>query len=318
MNRLISSTGLRKCTQKLSWRLYGNVAIVGTGPSGFYCAKELLKCNPELQIDMYELLHVPYGLLRYGVAPDHPEVKNASITCEQVAEDPRVRWVGNVEVSKDVSVQALQEHYNAIVFGYGASLDKTLGVKGEDLKGMWGAREFVEWYNGMPGVQDRDFRLSKVRNVAILGMGNVAIDCARLLNAPSNLLEGTDCSSYAVHELLGSAVTNTQVIARRGPLQAQFTIKEFRELVNLGRPDGGKPGEPTPWLDVLIPEGLAEEAAILAASKRPKKRLMDLLATTSKQPRASGRTVEFKFFRVPIEVRGDDDGYVKEAVCPIT
>ena len=318
MYRLISSTGLRKCTQKLSWRLYGNVAIVGTGPSGFYCAKELLKCNPELQIDMYERLHVPYGLLRYGVTPDHPEVKNASITCEQVAEDPRVRWVGNVEVGKDVSVQALQEHYNAIVFGYGASLDKTLGVKGEDLKGMWGAREFVEWYNGMLGVQDRDFRLSKVRNVAILGMGNVAIDCARLLNAPSNLLEGTDCSSYAVHELLGSAVTNTQVIARRGPLQAQFTIKEFRELVKLGRPDGGKPGEPNPWLDVLIPEGLAEEAAILAASKRPKKRLIDLLATTSKQPRASGRTVEFKFFRVPIEVQGDEDEYFKEAVCAVT
>jgi len=294
--------------------------VVGSGPAGFYCAKELLRQVPNVRVDLFERFPVPFGLLRFGVAPDHPEVKNAAKTCAEVAEDPRVRWFGNVSVGAPgaLDVAFLRRCYAAVVCATGAGRDRRLGIPGEDLTGVWGARDFVDWYNAMPGTQDREFKLQQVRRVVIVGMGNVALDCARLLNAPSSLLAETDCASHALTELQHSAVRHTVVLGRRGPLHAQFTIKELRELGALGTAEGVAAQDPNAWLNLVASETECAEAAAKAkAVSRPKHRLMDLLLTLAARKRIAERSLEFAFCRAPIEIRGDASGRVTGVVCAV-
>eukprot|EP00667_Euglena_gracilis_P017259 EG_transcript_18154 len=298
-----------------------HVAVVGSGPAGFYCVKELLRRRPGLRVDVFERLPVPYGLLRYGVAPDHPEVKNATKTCAEVAEDPRVRWVGNVAVgtAPGPTLDALRQHYAAVVMTTGAGRDKALGIPGEDLAGVWGARDFVEWYNAMPGTAQRDFGLAAAKRVLIVGMGNVALDCARMLNAPPALVGPTDCAAHALRALQGSGVRHTTILGRRGPLFAQFTIKELRELANLGRGEGSAAGEPNPWVDLVAdPAECAAAAQEAKAVSRPKQRLMELLHTAASRQRVAPRAIEVRFCRAPVELRGDAAGRVTEMVCAVT
>lgn len=184
-------------------------------------------------VDMYEQLPVPYGLVRFGVAPDHPEVKNCEDKFEEVAQSPRFNYIGNVKVGYDIDLVKMKPHYNAILFSYGASEDKKLGIPGEDLPGIFSAREFVGWYNGLPQFQDLAPNLETGDQAVIIGQGNVALDVARILLTPVDKLRHTDITEQALRTLGRSKVKSVKVVGRRGPLQASFTVKEVRELMRI-------------------------------------------------------------------------------------
>ncbi|ODQ77011.1 hypothetical protein BABINDRAFT_68159 [Babjeviella inositovora NRRL Y-12698] len=230
------------------------VAIVGSGPSGFYVSHRLLEkftkaladsseeATPtkDLRIDIFEKLPVPYGLSRYGVAPDHPEVKNCQDTFDGVMQSPQVRFFGNVQVASaggataGVSIDALRDKYHAVVFSYGCDEDNTLGIDGEDHPGVIPARKFVGWYNGLPEFRSLNPPLDQVENVVIVGNGNVALDVARILLAsPEKHWASTDITSDSVKKLIASTVKNVSIVARRGYYESAFTNKEFRELLDL-------------------------------------------------------------------------------------
>ena len=231
---------------------YPHIAIVGSGPSGFYTAKYLLDRHPSIHVDLLEKLPVPYGLVRYGVAPDHPEVKNVIATFNEVAKNERFRFFGNIELTKDVAqplhrspsqqhianqidVSTLQAKYSGVVLACGAEEDLSLDIANEDSAGVLSARSFVNWYNGHPDythIGDR-FDLSKITDVVIIGQGNVAVDCARILCKDMYDLERTDITLQAVEKLKNSRVKNVTMIGRRGAVQSSFTIKELRELTKL-------------------------------------------------------------------------------------
>ncbi|KIW02264.1 uncharacterized protein PV09_06414 [Verruconis gallopava] len=206
------------------------LAIIGAGPAGFYTASRLLKQHHGAKIDMYERLPVPFGLVRYGVAPDHPEVKNCQDRFEEIAQTPGFDFIGNVEVGRQVPFEMLRRHYDAILFTYGASEDRKLGVEGEHFRNVWSARSFVAWYNGLPGYSNLGFDLKNATNAAIIGQGNVSLDVARILLTPVDSLRRTDIPEPVLQELSESNVRKVAAIGRRGPLQAAFTIKEIREL----------------------------------------------------------------------------------------
>ena len=230
------------------------MAVIGSGPAGFYTAYRVMAKTPA-RIDMYEALPVPFGLVRFGVAPDHPEVKNCQEKFEEVAQSPAFTFVGNVAVGGHrsgavrnpggghVPLAVLARHYDAVVFAYGASKDRKLGVPGEDLKGVYAARDFVGWYNGLPGGGSADnsaavdsqivANLSHADTAVVIGQGNVALDVARMLLEDVDVLRKTDMSEAALDALSRSRVKRVHVVGRRGPMQAAFTIKEVRELMKL-------------------------------------------------------------------------------------
>ncbi|KNC80953.1 hypothetical protein SARC_06702 [Sphaeroforma arctica JP610] len=210
------------------------VCVVGSGPGGFYTAQRLAKVIEDVEIDIFERLPVPYGLVRFGVAPDHPEVKNVIHHFDRLmTENKKVRFLGNVNVGVDVTMGDLRKHYSAVVLAYGADDDKQFGIKGEDAQGVVSARSFVGWYNGAPEHAQLQVDLSKVESVVILGQGNVALDCARLLLAPVSELAKTDVCTHAVRALEKSSIRKVHIVGRRGPMQAAFTIKELREMTKL-------------------------------------------------------------------------------------
>lgn len=170
-------------------------------------------------VDMYEQLPVPYGLVRFGVAPDHPEVKNCQDTFEEVALSPRFNYVGNVCVGRDVELSQMKPHYDAMLFSYGASEDKKLGIPGEDLSGVYSAREFVGWYNGLPQFQGLKPQLQKGEQAVVIGQGNVAMDVARILLSPVDALRTTDITEEALQTLSENRVRSVRVVGRRGPVQ---------------------------------------------------------------------------------------------------
>jgi adrenodoxin-NADP+ reductase len=192
-----------------------------------------MKKNPDVTVDIFERLPVPFGLVRFGVAPDHPEVKNVTDQFTQVAENPRCEFFGNVEVGKDVDLAELRESYNAVVLSYGNRDDRKFGLEGEDLNGVLPARAFVGWYNGLPEMRDLKPPLDSDTAV-IFGQGNVALDVARMLLAPLEELSKTDITDHAVNALRNSKVKRVIIVGRRGSLNVAFTIKELRELSRLG------------------------------------------------------------------------------------
>ncbi len=206
------------------------VAIVGSGPAGFYTAEHLLKHEgTTAEVDMFDRLPTPYGLVRFGVAPDHPKIKSVIRVYEKTAARPEFRFFGNVEVGADVTVDELRERYHAVVFAYGTSVDRQLGITGENLEGSHSATEFVNWYNAHPDFADREFDLSCER-VVVIGNGNVAADVARMLALTREELEETDTAEHAIEAFADSAVKEILVLGRRGPAQAAFTNPEVREL----------------------------------------------------------------------------------------
>ncbi|KAF2154396.1 nucleotide-binding domain-containing protein [Myriangium duriaei CBS 260.36] len=212
------------------------VGIIGSGPAGFYAAHRLQQRLAGVRIDMYEMLPTPYGLVRFGVAPDHPEVKNCIDTFSQVASHPSFTFAGNVHIGNSPSqlpLEVIQPHYDALLFAYGASEDKQLGIPGENLRGIYSARAFVGWYNGLPEYAGLSPDLNSSENAVIIGQGNVAMDVARVLLAPLSHLRQTDITEEAIEALSRSQVKNVKVVGRRGPLQAAFTTKELRELMHL-------------------------------------------------------------------------------------
>ncbi|NIR28744.1 MAG: NADP oxidoreductase [Gammaproteobacteria bacterium] len=207
-------------------------AIVGSGPSGFYATEALLKAEPVILVDMFERLPSPFGLVRSGVAPDHPKLKQPILVYQRIAESPEFRFLGNVTVGRDVSVQELAACYHAVVFTCGAETDRKLGIPGEELPGSHTATEFVGWYNGHPDYCDRVFDLSH-ENAVVIGQGNVAVDVCRILSKTVDELRHTDIAKRALEVLAESKVRDIYMIGRRGPAQAKFTHTELRELGKL-------------------------------------------------------------------------------------
>lgn len=240
------------------------VCVVGSGPAGFYTAHQLRKRDPDARVDIVERLPVPFGLVRFGVAPDHPEVKNCINQFTELARSGHCRFIGNVSVGTDVSLSQLTPHYHAVVLAYGAEGDRVLGVPGEDLPGVYSARAFVGWYNGLPAHTNLNPDLSG-ETAVVVGQGNVALDVARMLLTPIDQLKTTDICQHALEQLAESKVRRVRLVGRRGPLQVAFTIKELREMTKLA------------GCRALLDPGDFEQCRQLMSSlPRPRKRLTEL------------------------------------------
>ncbi|XP_012517783.1 PREDICTED: NADPH:adrenodoxin oxidoreductase, mitochondrial [Propithecus coquereli] len=281
------------------------ICVVGSGPAGFYTAQHLLKHHTQARVDIYEKQLVPFGLVRFGVAPDHPEVKNVINTFTQTAHSDRCAFWGNVEVGRDVTVPELQEAYHAVVLSYGAEDHQALDIPGEELPGVFSARAFVGWYNGLPENQELAPDLS-CDTAVILGQGNVALDVARILLTPPEHLERTDITKAALGVLRQSQVKTVWIVGRRGPLQVAFTIKELREMIQL---PGTRP--------ILDPEDFLGLQDRIKEIPRPRKRLTELLLqTATEKPRveeaahlaSASRAWGLRFFRSPLQVLPSPDG----------
>jgi ferredoxin/flavodoxin---NADP+ reductase len=205
------------------------VAIVGSGPSGFYAAEAVLRAPLDAVVDMYDRLPTPFGLVRGGVAPDHPKIKQVILVYEKIARSPGFSFYGNVTIGSDISLADLQEAYHAVIIACGATADRRLGIPGEELPGSYSATEFVGWYNGHPDYRDRSFDFSHEAAV-VIGHGNVAADVARILATPVADLARTDIAEHAIDALSKSRIRDIRLIGRRGPAQARFTSVELKEL----------------------------------------------------------------------------------------
>ncbi len=208
------------------------VAIVGSGPSGFYAAEALFKSDIIAKTDLYERLPSPFGLVRSGVAPDHQKLKQAIKLYEKIAENENFQLIANVNIGTDISIEQLKEAYHAVIITCGAETDRKLNLSGENLDGCYTATEFVGWYNGHPDYRDREFDLSG-ETAVIVGQGNVAADVARILSKTIDELKYTDIAQHALDVLAESRIKTIKVIGRRGPAQAKFTPKELREFGEL-------------------------------------------------------------------------------------
>jgi ferredoxin--NADP+ reductase len=274
------------------------VAVVGSGPAAFYAAGHLLASeDPPAEVDMIERLPTPWGLVRLGVAPDHPKLKEVSRAFERIAERPGFRFLGNVEAGKDVEHDELLRLYDAAVYAVGAQTDKRLGIPGEDLPGFWSATALVAWYNGHPDFQDLSFDLSGERAV-VVGNGNVALDVARMLALTREELEPTDTTDAAIEAIAESGIRDIVVLGRRGPVQAAWTPPELQEMGELA----GAEILVDPFELELDPASEAE----LAAATPLVRRSMDVLREFSaREPAGKRRTVRLRFRVSPVAILGD-------------
>jgi ferredoxin--NADP+ reductase len=273
------------------------VAIVGSGPAGFYAAASLLDADVPVEVDMIERLPTPWGLVRLGVAPDHPKLKSVSRAFERIALKPGFRFLGNVEVGRDLSHEDLVRLYDAVVYAFGAQSDRRLGIPGEDLTGSWSATEFVAWYNGHPDYQDLSFDL-QVERAVVIGNGNVALDVARMLALTPEELAPTDATDPAIEAIGESAIREIVIVGRRGPVQASWTTQELKEMGELAGADV-----------VLDPAELALDAESEATLEHDTnaRRNLDVLRGFAARP-LTGKpvTVRFRFLLSPVALRGDD------------
>ncbi|MDX2704148.1 FAD-dependent oxidoreductase [Streptomyces sp. PA03-6a] len=276
------------------------VAVVGSGPSGVYTAEALTRQEsvPDVAVDVLDRLPCPYGLVRYGVAPDHEKIKSLQGTLRRVLEDPRIRFLGNVTVGgPGLSPQALLELYHAVVYCVGAATDRRLGVPGEDLPGSCAATHFVSWYSAHPDEAPDGFPLH-ARSAVVIGVGNVAVDVARILARGAEELRHTDVPEGVLRALADSHVTDVHMVGRRGPSQAKFTTKELRELGDL--PDADvlvRPGELALDPAYADPQGLVPVA----------RRNVEVLRGWASRPAAGrSRRIHLRFFLRPVAVLGED------------
>jgi ferredoxin/flavodoxin---NADP+ reductase len=274
------------------------VAVVGSGPAAFYAAGHLLASEvPRAVVDMVERLPTPWGLVRLGVAPDHPNLKTVSRAFEKIAQRPGFRFLGNVEVGKDVTHDELTTLYDAVVYAVGSQTDRRLGIPGEDLPGSWAATELVAWYNGHPDFQHLSFDLSGERAV-VVGNGNVALDVARMLALTREELAPTDTTDRAIEAITGSGIRDIAVLGRRGPVQASWTSTELQEMGELAGAD-----------IVVDPEVLrldpASEAELAGSSNIVQRNFELLRDFASREAEGKARSVRLRFCVSPVAILGE-------------
>ncbi|CAF1027749.1 unnamed protein product [Rotaria sp. Silwood1] len=276
------------------------ICIVGSGPAGFYLTQNLLKLRQTVPatIDIIEKAPVPFGLIRYGVAPDHPEVKNVIHTFTKIAEHEDVRFIGNVHIGKTIELKELQEFYHIIVLAYGSSVERNLNIPGETaLENVFSAKDFVGWYNGVPENSQLRPQLDHTDRAIIIGMGNVALDCARILLSSIDDLAKTDITDIALDTLRQSRIRHVILVGRRGPMQVSFTIKELRELTKL---NGVK--------SMLNKDDFNQiDQTMIDKLERPRKRLTELMLKTVQTKQSKDNAERFwylKFWRRPKQLNG--------------
>ena len=276
------------------------VAIVGSGPAGFYAAEDLLKQEElAVEVDMFDRLPTPFGLVRAGVAPDHPKIKSVIRVYEKTAARAGFRFFGNVHIGRDLTLADLRDHYHAVICAYGTSTDRSLGIDGEDLPGSHAATEFVAWYNAHPDFADREFDLS-TRRVVVIGNGNVAADVARMLALTRLELEETDTADHAIEALAESGVEEIVVLGRRGPAQAAFTNPEVRELGEMADAD-----IVIDQAEVELDE-LSREWIESGDAEPTNKRNVELFTDfAGREPEGRRRRIVLRFLASPIEIKGD-------------
>jgi ferredoxin/flavodoxin---NADP+ reductase len=273
------------------------VAVVGSGPAGFYAASALLGADPPAEVDMLERLPTPWGLVRLGVAPDHPKLKDVSRAFERTAQKPGFRFFGNVEVGAQITHEELVRLYDAVVYAVGAQTDNRLGVPGEDLPGSWSATQFVAWYNGHPDFQELEFDLSAERAV-VVGAGNVALDVARMLALTREELQPTDTTDRAIEAIAESGIREIVLLARRGPAQAAFTTPELKELGELAGADV-----------VVDPAELELDAASadsLEGNTNATRNMEVLREFAAREPTGKPRRIVLRFLVSPVAILGED------------
>lgn len=289
----------------LSHRTGPHIAVVGAGPAGYYATQHIAKALPNSTIDMFEKLPVPYGLVRFGVAPDHYEVKNCITTFAKTANNENVNFFGNIALGRDISIENLTSNYHSVLLTYGTEEDRMLGVEGEELENVVPARDLVSLYNGLPGYDNLTVNLD-TETVLIVGVGNVSLDVARMILTPVDKLKQTDVTESWLEQLAKSRVKRVVLAGRRGPLDVSFTIKELRELVKL---EGARP--------VFYKQDYDGIKDLLNNLARPKKRLTELLVKTAlevpdkkteKRWSEADREWHLKLFRSPQRFLGGPDG----------
>ncbi|MBF6453030.1 FAD-dependent oxidoreductase [Nocardia cyriacigeorgica] len=276
------------------------IAIVGAGPAGIYAADALMKSDADVSIDLYERMPAPFGLIRYGVAPDHPRIKGIITALHKVLDKPQVRLLGNIDYGSDITLDDLRVYYDAVIFSTGANADRALPIPGIDLDGSYGAADFVSWYDGHPDVP-RTWPLD-AEKVAVLGVGNVALDIARVLAKTGDELLPTEIPPNVYKGLKENKAVEVHVFGRRGPAQAKFTPLELREL------------DHSPTIEVIVdPEDIDYDEGSEAARRHSKQ--VDMVANTLEQwaIRDQGNRphrLYLHFFESPAEVLGDENGKV--------
>lgn len=279
------------------------VAIVGSGPSGFFAAASLLKAADtgdlaDVRVDMLEMLPTPWGLVRSGVAPDHPKIKSISAQFERTAADTRLRFFGNITVGEHVQPAELAQRYDAVVYAIGAQSERRLNIPGENLPGSVAAVDFVGWYNAHPHFRDMEPDLTGTRAV-VIGNGNVALDVARILISDPEVLATTDIADHALDSLRPRGIEEVVVVGRRGPLQAAFTTLELRELGHLeGLADVDIVVDPADFADIT-------EADLEAAGKTVRNNIKVLRGFAETTPKNAKRRIVFRFRTSPIEIKGN-------------
>jgi ferredoxin/flavodoxin---NADP+ reductase len=271
------------------------VAIVGSGPAGFYAAGALLTADVGAEVDMLERLPTPWGLVRLGVAPDHPNIKSVSRAFERIAARPGFRFLGNVEVGRDLGHDDLVRLYDAVVYAVGAQADRPLGIPGEELPGSWPATAFVAWYNGHPDFQELPFDLD-VERIVVVGNGNVAVDVARMLALTADELRPTDTTDRAIAAIEAAPIREIVLLGRRGPVQAAFTNPELKELGELA------------GADVIVdPAELELDAASeaqLAGDTNAQRNLEVLREYAARVPEGRPKRLELRFLTSPLAIHG--------------
>jgi ferredoxin--NADP+ reductase len=278
------------------------VAIIGAGPSGFYAADQIIR-DPatEAQVDLFDRLPTPYGLVRGGVAPDHPKIKSVTRVYERTAANEGFRFFGNVEVGRDLMIADFERHYHAILYTFGAEADRELGIPGEDLPGSYAATAFVGWYNAHPDYADREFGLDRAKRAVVIGNGNVAMDVTRMLALDDAELRRTDIADHAIDVLDSSGIEEIVVLGRRGPAQAAFTNPEIKEIGELEEADV-----------IVDPADVELDPASQAwiesdeADKTARVNVEILTRYSQSRPSGKPKTIVLRFLSSPVEIRGGE------------
>lgn len=278
------------------------VAVVGAGPAGIYAADILTTRNPLATVDVFDRLPTPYGLIRYGVAPDHPRIKAIIVALHRVMENDRIRFVGNVHIGVDLKLDELRQYYDAIIFATGAERDRSMGIPGEDLRRSYGAADFVAFYDSHPD-REQVWDLSGQHSVAIIGVGNVGLDVARMLGRSAEELLGSDIPLHVYDALRTSNITDIHMFARRGPAQAKFTPVELREL------------DHSPNVQVVVAaEGMEfdDESETALSRSKSLRMVVDVLSDWAMRDPQPGphRRIHLHFLENPIEILGADGAVV--------